>query len=299
MKKAIVTGAGGFIGKALVKQLLKEKFYVYAISTKKSNLIEFDNIDNVCIIEKDILDINMDDFCEDTIEYFFHLAWRLKDASDRNNINIQVKAIDASISAMKLAEQLKCKKFIFFGTNQQYLYDYNSIDKKFSFCGLYGASKAAASRICQALALGKMEFNCILFTNIYGVGDYSMRTANLFIKKLQQGESIDLISGENLYDWTYIDDAIEGILSVAKYGINNKEYYVGSRKLRTFREIIEELRDIINPSGILNFGKYPDTSFTDYNLIDLNALYEDTGFQCKSDFKESVLKTSEWVETLK
>lgn len=298
MKKAIVTGSGGFIGKALVKKLLKEQFYVYAISTKRHQLIEFETIDNISIVEGNISDIDISNFGEEEITYFFHLAWRSKSAKERNDVNTQKDNIDASISAIILAEKLKCKKFIFFGTNQQYLYDYNSIDNKFSFCGLYGASKAAASRICQTLALGKIGFNCVLFTNVYGVGDYSMRTANLFIKKLHNGENLDLILGENLYDWTYIDDAVEGILAVAEDGINNKEYYIGNRKLRTFKDIVENLRDIINPLVELNFGKYSDTSFTDYEAIDLNALYEDTGFECKSDFKESILKTSEWVKAL-
>ena len=34
-------------------------------------------------------------------------------------------------------------------------------------------------------------------------------------------------------------------------------------------------------------------------MIDLEALYRDTGFECKSDFEESILKMVKWIkETL-
>lgn len=37
----------------------------------------------------------------------------------------------------------------------------------------------------------------------------------------------------------------------------------------------------------------------DYSMIDLEALYRDTGFECKSDFEESILKMVKWIkETL-
>lgn len=35
MKKAIITGASGFIGKALCKRLLDEGYYIYAVVRNK------------------------------------------------------------------------------------------------------------------------------------------------------------------------------------------------------------------------------------------------------------------------
>ena len=107
-----------------------------------------------------------------------------------------------------------------------------------------------------------------------------------------------MITGENLYDWVYIDDAVDGLIAVSKQGIAGKQYYIGNRILRTFKEIILNVRDIINPEGDLNFGKYSDATYTDYNEFDLDALYRDTGFECKISFEEGVLKTSEWVKEL-
>ena len=34
----------------------------------------------------------------------------------------------------------------------------------------------------------------------------------------------------------------------------------------------------------------------DYSLIDLESLRQDTGFECKADFRESIMKTVEWLK---
>lgn len=60
--------------------------------------------------------------------------------------------------------------------------------------------------------------------------------------------------------------------------------------------MIEEMAEILNPKCELQFGAYPDApSGVDYENIDLDALYNDTGFECRADFKESILKTADWL----
>ncbi len=44
------------------------------------------------------------------------------------------------------------------------------------------------------------------------------------------------------------------------------------------------------------FGEFNDGANIDYSQRDLDALYNDTGFECKSDFHESILKTAEWLK---
>ena len=57
-----------------------------------------------------------------------------------------------------------------------------------------------------------------------------------------------------------------------------------------------DIRDILNPQAQLLFGEDKDTINMDYSQVDLNALYNDTGFECKTDFRDSILKTAEWLK---
>jgi hypothetical protein len=73
---------------------------------------------------------------------------------------------------------------------------------------------------------------------------------------------------------------------------------LGHNKLRVFRDILLEVRDILNPGLEIVFGEIPGKFQIDYSLVDINAVYEDTHYLCRSDFLESILKTAEHVKKM-
>lgn len=299
MMTCFITGAGGFIGSALSKKLAENGNKVYALLYSEKEKIRYNSEKNITLLignlnnHKEILsEVN------EKIDCFIHLAWAGISSADYKNILIQKSNLEMSICAVMLAKGLKAKRFIFCGSNQEYLVSKNTIDNSLSPASVYGTCKLCARKICEILCKDIMIFNATAFTNVFGIGDYSKRTANFFISKLLKKEPLDLIEGNNLYDWIYVTDAVEGLIAVSQKGINGKQYYIGSRELRTFKDIVIDVRNIISPETALNFGKFNDPSFTDYSRFDLNAIYYDTGFECRADFRESILKTAEWVKTL-
>lgn len=299
MKKVIITGAGGFIGSALAKSLAAGGNKVYALLYSEKEIIRYNSEKNITLLIGDLNNYKeLLNEVNEEIDCFVHLAWAGISSADYKDILVQKSNFEMSICAVAFAKELKAKRFIFCGTNQEYLVSKNTVDGSLSAASVYGTCKLCARKICETLCKDTMIFNATAFTNVFGVGDYSKRTANIFISKLLKNEPLDLIEGNNLYDWTYITDAVEGLTAVIQKGINGKQYYIGSRDLITFKEIIIKVRDIISPKTELNFGKFNDQSFADYSRFDLDALYNDTGFECKSDFRESILKTAEWVESL-
>lgn len=297
MKKVVfVTGAGGFIGNALTQCLSAKEYRVYALY--RSQNINDRAPENIASIHGDLKDyVSILSSISEQIDIFYHVAWRgVSPTADRLDVKTQLENVQLSVCAMKLAAELHTKKFVFVGTNQEYLMDNNHVDGRDSLSSVYGICKRSARELCAVMARNTMEFCATAFTNVFGVGDYSKRTANLFISKLLKNEPLDLIEGTHPYDWTYIDDAVQSLIEVGEKGVNGRQYYIGSRTLSTFREIIQQVRDTLAPDTALNFGKFSDTSYTDYTQFDLDALYRDTGFECKADFKESILKTAQWLK---
>jgi nucleoside-diphosphate-sugar epimerase len=121
---------------------------------------------------------------------------------------------------------------------------------------------------------------------------------NVVINQLLKEESPKLIGGESLYDVIYIADIVDAFLAMSEKGVNNKSYYIGHRNLRTFKEIFTDIGNVVNPNVKLLFGAYSDASKMDYSRIDIDALYNDTGFEAKADFKESIVKTAEWLKSI-
>lgn len=300
MKKAIVTGAGGFIGRNLVSCLADDSI-VYAILYNDDEKMLLPKSKNIIPI---IGDLNKWEKIADKtsidseIDIFYHLAWSGISAAAYKDIDIQKNNLNMSINSALLAKTLRCKKFVFVGSNQEYLLGKSSVDDTVSKASVYGVCKYCARHLCQVILRESMEFTATAFTNVFGVGDYSKRTANYFIHQLLLGQDLDLIEGNNAYDWIYIDDAVRGLVAVGERGHSGKQYYIGSRELPTFKEILTRVRDILCPEASLHFGKYDDKTYTDYSQFNLDDLYYDTGFECRTNFKENVLKTAEWTKRL-
>lgn len=297
MKNIIITGAGGFIGCNLALAL-SEKYKIYAILHSQG--------DRIRLPEKNIIPIigDLNDWeviakqIPEDIDIFYHLAWEGISSAEYKDMNIQQKNLATSMSCARLAKNVGCRRFVFVGSNQEYLMSKSKVDGTVARASVYGVCKLCARVLCQIILRDYMDYISVAFTNVFGVGDYSKRTANFFIRRLLQGQPLDLIQGNNQYDWTYIDDAVKGLIVAGEKGKNGKQYYIGSRHLRTFREILTEVRDILCPEAELHFGRYDDSTYTDYSQFDLDALYNDTGFESTVNFKDAILKTAEWVKLM-
>ena len=116
------------------------------------------------------------------------------------------------------------------------------------------------------------------------------------ITKLLRGETPAMTAGEQLWDYLYSDDAAEALYLLALRGRNGAVYPMGSGASRPLREYVGLLRDAVDPSLEINFGAVPYSENQVMQLTaDISALTADTGFMPKTDFREGIRKTIEWV----
>lgn len=294
MKSVIITGATGFIGRRLVQYFLDLQYIVYAVVRNDS----LDDISNqsLYLVYCDLKNINMDVFPENC-DYIFHLAWEGVEIGQHNSFSQKANII-YMINLLELSILKKYKKFIFLGSNAQYKYDLSKNNKYTPQTSVYGGCKKICIELVQLLAENHFEFVIASTSCVFGEGDFSNRIPPVFIDKLLKNVDLDLIAGSTLYDLVYIDDIIQGLYFVAEKGISGKEYYIGSRQIPTFEYVITEMKTALNSSSKLCFGKFSENSVRDYSRFDLESLYIDTGFECQSNFRKSILKTANWLSTI-
>ena len=301
MKKVIITGASGFIGKALAERLLKEGITVYAVVRNKNKIKDLEKYDSLVTIEAEFADYsNLPELIsEKDIDVFYHFGWEGVFGDAFMDYELQLGNAKTACDAVMAALNLKCRKFVFAGTINEYeVKKYLNMDSfQPRYTCIYATCKLASEMICKTLAynLG-IEYNSGLIAMAYGEGNMSRMLPNVIIKKFLNNEAPKLVEGNNKYDLIYIDDIVEAFISIGEKGVNQKSYYVGHRELKTFREIVTDVKNIINPDINLVFGEYRDNLDMDYAMIDTEALYNDTGFECKAGLRESILKTAKWVK---
>ena len=303
MKKVIITGASGFIGKALTKHLLDQDIEVYAIVRDPQKLSDLSTYSNLKIVTCEMSEYSSlaDKITERDFDVCFHLAWEGAMGEKIQHLETQLKNIQYSSDLMISISALKTNRFIFVDTISQYKFipiinDGVVTNKNFD---IYGIAKQATYKfLIQLASTLNIHLNSVIMANVYGIGDYSKRSTNIIINNFFKNISPNLADGKTLYDWTYIDDVVQGLVAVSQKGKKIKRYYLGHRKLKTFEELITTVRDTVNPNIELKFGTYHDISFIDFHAFFNDDLYQDTGFEITSDFKDNILKTTEWVKTL-
>ena len=300
MKTAIVTGASGFIGSALARELLNTGVNVYAVGRNIVGMRSTINNSEAKLIYGDFnngLDLRRD--INEDVDVFYHCAFAGGfDSGALKDYDLQLLNTKYTCDAVKYAIELNVKKFVFVSSvNTVEIRSFIEDEKIFPrYTCIYGALKLVAELIGKTLAKNNnIEFCTALVAMPYGENNKANNLPNIIIKQLLNGVRPKLIEGNNLYDLVYIDDVAAGLQAIGEAGVDFRNYYVGHRRLDSFRNIISKIRDIIASDIELGFGEYPDAPSVDYSLIDLDALYRDTGFECKADFKESILKTAEWI----
>ena len=141
--KAIVTGANGFIGKALIKALLEKNYSILALDIRFDEELLCNN--NVLCIN--VLDKKVSDIKEEipSIEYdcFFHLAWCGTSGPARGDYEIQLNNVKLSCEYIKLCKEIGCKRVIYASSiNEMETYEYlQSDDIEPSGGYIYGTGK--------------------------------------------------------------------------------------------------------------------------------------------------------------
>ncbi len=296
MKKIVIAGVTGFIGSSLCNKFLEMGYQVIGIGRSDDTLGRVHQNSNYIFMKQDQIDYNL---LKDA-DIFYQLAWNMGLYNTKDNIlacDTELENVKLSYGIMDIAIKANAKKFVFIGSISQEMYYFDENRELTNVKGrIYGLGKEFASNLCQKLAYdANIEYNLAILANTYGPNDYNNKAVSQFINKMVQNEDLNLISEKDLADWVYIDDTVEGLIYIGEKGINMKSYYLGHREIKTFGEYMRALKETLHSTSKLNFDVYEEKLGYDYSKVDLEALYQDTGFSCHADFDESILKTEKWL----
>lgn len=305
MKKAVITGASGFIGSAVAKQLLEAGRKVYGVGLGIEQCTELLMFSNFIPIELRFEEYkNLDTYIhERDIDVFYHFAWQGGfERKALRDYDLQLQNAKYACDTVIAAIKLNTKRFIYAASineveTQQFLNTFEIFQTR-PTC-IYASAKLVAELICRTIAQEHcLHYNAGIIPMLYGTGNLSKQLVNVVMTALIQNKSPELIEGNNLYDLVSVKDVAKAFEAIGTYGRDGKRYYIGHRQLRSFREWMQELGSIVNPNVELQFGKYKDPLNLDYSLIDLDELYHDTGFECVEDFHDGILEYKNWLETV-
>lgn len=300
MKKAIVTGANGFVGHATVKELCRQGVSVIALVHSVQQRTYDSSMVKVVPFElKDAA--NIPKLVEDRdIDVFYHFAWEGGHGEDRKNTALQLQNVQRSVECLRSAHAMGCKRFVGVGTIAE-AEAYLAINEQGSRPGpsyIYGSAKFAARAMMKSAAAGLgIDFVCGMLINAFGVGEKSPRLINRSIRDIMSGtKPLDFTTGEQTYDFIYIDDVARAFYLLGCKGVPFKSYPIGSGEAKPLKEFLYTLRDVLKPEREFNLGAVPYTGVdVPLDYFSIEELKADTGFSPEVSFEEGIRKTAAWI----
>lgn len=298
MKTAVVTGANGFVGSAVVNELLSNNYKVYAV-VRNNHSDRLSDIDNVEIVNCELSDIDrLPGQITEKCDVFYHFAWSGSAGKDRANTRLQLDNVQWSVESIRAAKKLGCSRFVFAGSivEKECLAAAYTGGNRPGLGYIYGGGKVAAHILCSSVAAAEgIDLLWGEITNAYGVGEVSPRLVNSTIRKCIAGVSPEFTAGTQNYDFVYIDDVARAFRLIGENGKPFTSYVIGSSAAKPLKEFLIEMKDAIAPELPFKFGDVPFTGI-DLPLSDFDCrkTEEDTGFKAGISFAEGCRRTFEW-----
>ena len=306
MKKAIVTGATGFIGKFLVRELVNQNVEVIAVVRRGTKNLNTINALPVKIVECNIAEYHMlpDIIADRDIDVMFHIAWQGVSDLDARNEAIQMQNLQSTLDLIDAMHIMKIGCFTGCGSmhEAESLVEMNE-DKVISNLGyMYKATKTAAHWIGKAKCgtYGIRFFWPLI--NTYGEEERSARLVNTIIRKVLRGESPDLSAGNQYYDFVHVSDVARALILIAEKGVDGTNYTIGSGDAKPLKEFLKIVGQVANDlhGGVsveLGFGRITSNVISlPITTFDVTKLYRDTGFKPLIPFREGVERTARWIK---
>ena len=317
-KKILITGGAGFIGARLVEKLLSQDFEVHVLDVipleKAYRLKNISNNKNLIYTQGDLRDkTQLINWYQNDATHLYHLA---SVVGVQNYISDPLALIDIVVLGTRNLLELANKygtRVLFTSTSEIYAKNPNtpwsenddrvlgptSIDR-----WSYSSSKAVCEHMLFALfRSSNLKFTIVRFFNVYGPGQAPIFVVSKSLYQVLKNESPYLYdSGEQTRCFTFLDDAIEGMILASRSDkAIGEAFNIGSNIERTMKNAIDLIIkisgkdiDIKSFETVKEYGeKYEDIPRRIPNVSKAKNILN---WEANTSLEEGINKSIKWCE---
>lgn len=312
MKQAIVNGATGFVGSALVRQLLAEGVDVLGLGRKAADALPSHRLPASERFRYRTLHLDESERLPEVVKeagfpiddcVFFNIAWWGAEKVSDFDVRAQLSNIVRSAAALAASAAIGCRLFVHAGSMEEHFAEaYVGLDyhasNAFNRHIVYALAKSGAKRMLKMLhAESRTPSVLTTFSHVMGVDDGKDSFLQVVLDKFLHGGDLAFTSGAQVFDVIHVSDVARGLAGVGRYGQPGNDYWIGSGQARPLREYVEEMARLYPPGRPLGFGQ---VSFSDVILpkewFEIDLIQKHTGFRPQMTFETMVRELAEWLK---
>ncbi|MBS0615253.1 MAG: NAD(P)-dependent oxidoreductase [Verrucomicrobia bacterium] len=253
MKRVVVTGAAGFIGRHVLPVLREKGYDVHALSSQKreSNHITWHKVDFLSPLQvSEVLQ-------EIKASHALHLAWCTtpgKYWTATENLDW----VSASLHFARAFARNGGKHLVVAGTCAEYAWEDSVLHEsssEFNPGTLYGVCKRSLFKIlekfCSQEGL-RLAWGYIFY--LFGSGEKEERFIPQIIRGLLQNIEVKCSSGQQIRDFLHVSDVAAAFAAMVDSSAAGT-FNIGSGRGIALREIVEKLEKKLEKAGLVKFGE--------------------------------------------
>ncbi len=262
----IVSGASGFIGRHIVKNLIETGFTVFALVRDLAKAKGIKQLSGAVIIRFDLNESSPPEGLP-TDSVFIHCAW--EDAYDWYNFDHIRKHFHSNLSLLISLVSQGIRNLCVVGTRVEFGLHHGPVSHSTPTNPIlpYGISKDTLYRSLRAYQQ-HLPFNLVWARVFYayGPGQFSDGLIGRFDQALENGDQVfDMSPGDQLFDFLPVETVAQTILSMAEE--RNGTFNVRSGQPQSVRSFLESRVKQSGKALTLRLGVY------DYKNLDTIAIW--------------------------
>ena len=295
MKKCLVLGAGGFIGKNLCARLIDE-YDVRAID--KFNIQQLQKIGVKDIVEGDFLE--KDDFYDvlEGMDTVFHLiSTTLPKAGTAHIIEEEIgKNVLPTIRLLESMKKMGTKSIVFASSGGTIYGDYSEHPNKETDALNPKCSYALQKQLIED-CMNFYRVECGIRTRIarisnpYGVGQSATRMQGvipIFIDHLLKDEPITVLGANSRRNYIYMDDVTDALVALGTYEGDASVFNIGSRDVCTLNEVVKIIEDVAGKEfSQIHYQEQRSFDVT-HAILDTSFAKEELNWEAKTTIRQGI-----------
>lgn len=270
--KVLVTGASGFVGRAIVKVLAERNVETAAVS--RNSPTPLDLMDRVAVRR----------FIEDfRPTHIIHSAWTVEHGKFWDD-PANTDWASTTLSLAQIAVSCGCQKFVGLGTCFEYRWpDAAACDEVATPVEnhtLYDTAKDATRRELTDLLHGsRCNLAWARLFHLYGAGEAPGRLVPSIARSLAAGTPAKCSSGYQIRDFIEVSDAARAIVMLAMSNVSGV-VNIGSGQPTSIAEIANTIGQISGRPDLIRLGALPDRAGDPpYIVAGMSRLRGELGFE--------------------
>lgn len=298
MKKILVTGINGFIGRNVAKNLLAtENYEIIGTATGKECL----NSNIINYIQAELGNINYCEYFKNIkkIDTIIHIAAKI--SHDNNDFKLATTNCLGIMQIGNLAKILQAKQIIYISSIPIIGKPINvpiTEEHPVNPLTVYHATKYFGENYLKLLN-PEIKTISLRLPSPIGADMPPNKVFSVFVDKCLKNEPLILLGkGGRIQNYIDIYDISEAIIACLTNSDKSGVYNIASPRSYSNLELAKLCISTLNSKSKIEFSRTPDPEEDNKWLIDINKAKNDLNFIASKDIKESILERKEYCESI-